>query len=531
MVKINTESLIDDSSRYLFNSAISSWTPSENAFQLGSGSAVQARLVRRAKYFTTRDSASSSVFSSASWIWSADSDGSASAAAGNVAFLKTFATPPGKTGAYALVAVTAADNFTFWVNGQPIGASGNETNGWTSAHVLRAALNASTNVFSVLARAGAGAFGPPSKSHTPTTPPILSFPDASWGATADIPADFPTPLNTSAFAAAAVLAPYGSGPWGNGATLAPPDPAPLNLSASTWLWSAPNSSTVDVPVGSTGFRKTVSSPSGKTAASAEILLTVDNSFDLYVAGRYVGSPPYDPNSLSVSAVWNYAQQFTVDLDPDVNVFTVIAKNFARDGDPSPTAPSNAGFIAVVRISYADNTSDLIGTDATWLISNDTDIPASAFLSLDDSALIPAVAQGPFGIAPWGQLLGTSDALDAARVPPGPYTSTASQSQGSSAGSDSEDVHKLPPWVIAGSVVVILVAVGLLALFWRDWRRKRFQEAPPLPLPPPPPVTGKLERELVERNDGSRRPSLRDVELGADLPPPHYTYSERTAQAA
>ncbi|KAJ7440127.1 hypothetical protein FB451DRAFT_990262, partial [Mycena latifolia] len=282
---------------------------------------------------------------------------------------------------------------------------------WKSVHLLRAALNATTNVFSVLAGAtinpGAPAPGLLASVHLTytdnTTDSFVS--DTSWRVTADIPTDFPLPLETTAFTTAAVLAPYGSGPWGNDATLASPDPAPLNLSASAWLWSNPNASTVSVPVGNTGFRKVMSAPIGKIATSAQVLLTVDNSFDLFVNGRFVGSPPYDSIVPGVVPAWNYAQLFTAGLDAETNVFVVIAKKIANPDVPD--GPSPPGFIATIRIFYADNSSDVIGTDATWLTGDVTD--TATFLSVADAELAPSTAQGPFGMAPWGQLLGVSDA--------------------------------------------------------------------------------------------------------------------------
>ncbi|KAJ6514566.1 hypothetical protein DFH09DRAFT_258588 [Mycena vulgaris] len=445
---------------------------------------VHARLVRRTR-FAARESTIPSGFSPASWIWFPDPIDSLKAPAGNVAFLKTFTSAPGKTGANAVVSMTAADPFTLWVNGQPIGAA-NGTDDWKFAHVFRAALNTSTNVFSVLAASTTDSAAPAPGllvaveiTYTDnTTDSFVS--DSSWRAAADIPADFPMPLNSSAFTSAAVLAPYGSGPWPS--TVMPaPAVAPLDLSASTWIWSTLNSSSASTPVGKTGFRKTVSTPSGKSAAYAQLLLTVDDTFDLYVNGRYVGSPPYDPNVAGTLSLWNYAQQFTVSLDPDVNVFSVVANNLA----------SSAGFIAAIRIFHADNTSDLIGTDSTWLAGNITDV--STFLSAADTELALSIIQGAFGMAPWGQLLGISDALDAARVPASPYTSTASQSVSEGDTPDSGE-HKIPVWALIASAMAAVIAIGLLLIFWMDIRRKRREPPSPLPLPPPP-ILGKLEREI------------------------------------
>ncbi|KAJ6470601.1 hypothetical protein C8R47DRAFT_931356, partial [Mycena vitilis] len=334
---------------------------------------------------------------SASWIWA----GNGSSTSGNVAFLKFFSTPAGKFASNAVITMTAVEHATLWCNGHPIGVSGTGQDGWKSAHVLRAALNASVNTFSVLVTNSNSTTTPPGflvaievSYNDSTTSPLMS--DSSWLAASesDILADFPNPSDLSRFASAVAVS-YGSGPWGQNITLALPDPSPPTLQDSTWIWSTPNAGQ-GAPVGTVGFRKTFSTPTGKSAQSATILLTVDNTFALYLNGNYMGSPPVDPNAVGFVSVWSHPQQFTVALNSTFNVFDVIGQNFP---DAGSTDRTSAALIATIQIRYTDGTSDTISSDPSWLTGDATSAPT--FLSTSDANLSPSIAQGPMGTFPWG----------------------------------------------------------------------------------------------------------------------------------
>ncbi|KAJ6487241.1 hypothetical protein C8R47DRAFT_518848 [Mycena vitilis] len=374
--------------------------------------AVTAEDTQRSR--RKRDAFSDSQLSLASWIWLPQPDLIAAAPAGDVAFIRTLATPTGKTAASARIAMTADNNFTLWVNGQPVGASASvdESVGWQTAQIFSAALNTSANVFSVVAQNADGAANP---AGLLTTIHIL-FTDGSnetivsdnaWLASGTIPGDFPLPADLSTFVPAEVAAKYGAGPWGTSVKVS--DANPLGLNGSAWIWSTSNSST-NAPVGTVGFRRTVAAPAGKTASSATVLLSVDNTFQLYVNEQYIGTPPFDDNVQGSVGSWEFAQRFTVALTASSNVFTVLATNFPPQ---QAGATSGAGFIAAVQIEYTDGSSDIVRTDATWLAGSFTS--ASAFLKTPDSTLVPSISQGPYGMAPWGQI-GISDALNVLKLP-------------------------------------------------------------------------------------------------------------------
>ncbi|KAJ7031933.1 hypothetical protein C8F04DRAFT_669436 [Mycena alexandri] len=516
---------------------------------------VRALVVSRPRHnaIVRRDPRS---LAAASWIWPATSNGSASTSLGNAAFFKDFDSPSGKTASSAVITLTAVQNCTLWVNGQPIFASGGGQDGWKSAHVLKAALNESANTFSILVMAGNAVAPPPGLlvaidiSYTDSTnSTILS--DASWLASRTIPSAFPSTEDLTAlshFAPAAVAGVYGSGPWGNSVSLPTPDPSPLTLQNSTWIWDSTNAAT-DADVALVGFRKTFLTPTGKRAVSAHILLTADNDFALHVNGQYQGAPP---GSTGVS--WQYAQQFTnVALNADTNVFTVIAQNFQED----PNANNPAGFIAAIKVIFADGTSTIISTDASWLNSQLGSL--AIFLAADDSTLSPSIELGAFGIAPWGQLSGVSDVLSAASVPMAPFQSFSVPGAVANSATRTLPVGTIVAAVVGavGGVLILVLLVTLLVC----WRRRRdarpvdsevvafgtagapfsqYSTVPPSIIPatnyspnvdPFKPET-RLQplrgRTLSARADGGQLEETRS-QTGSELPPPSYSYGEYAEQ--
>ncbi|KAJ6558053.1 hypothetical protein B0H19DRAFT_127269 [Mycena capillaripes] len=465
----------------------------------------------------------SSGLTSASWIWTAHSNGSVE----TVAFLKSFSTPSEKIASDAVISITAVENFTLFVNGQPIGASGTGQDEWKSAHLLRAALNSSENVFSVLVNSGPSTSPGPGLlaaiqiSYTDSTNSTLVS-NSSWLASSDIPSDFPTPSDLSRFASAAVAASYGSGPWGKNVALPLPDPSPLALLGSTWIWSTADAS-LAAPVGTVGFRKVFTTPSGKISEYATILLTVDNTFALWINGNYVGSPPADPNVDSVLSAWFHPQQFNVTLNPSLNVFNVIAQNFPTAGT---TEPSGAGFIAAIQVHYNDGSSDIIRTDSSWLHGDSTSVPT--FLSTSDSLLSPSVAQGPLGMAPWTPLRGIADALDAGRVPTAALNasptapSNASPTTLSSASSPATRSHSVPVAAIVAPIVgVVAIAAIIIAFFvWKSSRSAKTQTGFPIVIP----FSG-YRAVPSDTSSFSEAPLLMGGVGYADAPPSYYPYGE------
>ncbi|KAJ7625395.1 hypothetical protein DFH06DRAFT_1229410 [Mycena polygramma] len=418
-----------------------------------------------------RDSLSDSGLASASWIWTAQPT------TGNVAFLKTFTSAAGKLASSASISMTAVNQFTLFVNGQPIGASGNGTDDWKTAQVLSAALNSSSNTFAVLAVNNDNPGGPLpgllaaiQVTHSDgSTESVVS--DASWLVSSTIPTQFPAVSAISHFVPATVAGPFGSGSWGSSPAILSPTPTSL-LAGITQIWDT-SSAGSDAPAGTVGFRKTVPTPAGKIAESAQILIAVDSGFLLYVNGVYIGAPPPAP----IVPDFKRAQQVTVDLSAGSTIFTVFGQNIPN---PGSTDAGPAGLAASITIQYSDGSSTVVVTDTSWLCGNFTTVPA--FLSQADSELSPAFAIQTIQA---GQLNGPSDILAAPKVSSGPFaagtvplSSTAASTLPSSTASSSPSAvasspHGTPIGVVVGPVVGALALVAIvLALFF--WRRRRLQ---------------------------------------------------------
>ncbi|KAF7360261.1 hypothetical protein MVEN_00755200 [Mycena venus] len=351
--------------------------------------------------FEKRDTLTDSGLTSASWIWTAEPT------TGNVAFLRTFNSAAGKTAHSATISLTAVNQATVWVNGNPVGATGND---WQSAEGFSARLNASTNTFSVLAvNANPSAPAPgflaaiKVKYADGSGETIVS--DGSWSVSAVIPTDFPTPADASHFLPATVAGAFGSGSWGSSLTVSSPPSTSAILSESTWIWSTATAAT-NAAAGSIGLRKTVASPSGKIAQSATVLMAADNGFQLYVNGEYIGQSPGVPTIPDFLT----AMQFAVNLDSASNVFSVIASNEAGP----------AGLAATITIQYSDGSTSVVATDATWLTGPSTSVPQ--FLAAADSTLSKTFAVGKMGAQPWGAMSMIANALAAPKVPSGPFAS-------------------------------------------------------------------------------------------------------------
>ncbi|KAJ7273026.1 lectin [Mycena rebaudengoi] len=163
----------------------------------------------------------------------------------------------------------------------------------------------------------------------------------------------------------------------------------LDFSRSNWIWTNDVAAGA-APVGARAFRKAFTAPLGKTPVSAEILITADNVFTLYVNGAQVGTGPD----------YRYAERFCVALYPCLNVFAVTAVNAA-------TVPNPAGLLVSIQILYQDGTTSTIVSDTTWRAS----IPVpNGFeqLSFDDSSWAPAIAEGAHGVSPWGRIGNPAD---------------------------------------------------------------------------------------------------------------------------
>jgi alpha-L-rhamnosidase len=154
----------------------------------------------------------------------------------------------------------------------------------------------------------------------------------------------------------------------------------LSLQDASWIWYPEGNPADSAPAGTRYFRRTFDLPAGEQISPAELQITADDAFTVYVNGQVMAQSP------AVGDAWRSAS--TVDvasaLRPGSNVIAVSATN-AYAGP--------AGLIAkLVPI-------DLV-TDGSWKAANAV---ASGWEQpgFDDSAWPAARLAAAYGSGPWG----------------------------------------------------------------------------------------------------------------------------------
>ncbi|KAF9044011.1 hypothetical protein BJ165DRAFT_1594707 [Panaeolus papilionaceus] len=129
----------------------------------------------------------------------------------------------------------------------------------------------------------------------------------------------------------------------------------IDFSNANYIWTSEGPEP-NMPVGLRAFRRAAYAPRGKKTFSADILITADNGYELYVNEVKVGS----------GANLHTAQLYHVPLTKGCNIFAVSAAN-------SGTTPNPAGLIAAIKVHYTDGSTEEIVTDQSWRVF--TGVPA------------------------------------------------------------------------------------------------------------------------------------------------------------
>jgi alpha-L-rhamnosidase len=167
----------------------------------------------------------------ASWIWYPQGNPADSAPVGTRYFRRTFDLPDAQVTA-AHFQLTADDSFVLHVNGKQVAHSPQVADSWRTAvdADLTADLRPGRNVIAIqAANAQPGPSGLVGRLHIETADanPIDIVTDAAWQSSdVDTPGWQQPDFDDSTWPASLVAAAYGSGPWGNSVTAAPP-PEPL----------------------------------------------------------------------------------------------------------------------------------------------------------------------------------------------------------------------------------------------------------------------------------------------------------------
>lgn len=161
-----------------------------------------------------------------------------------------------------------------------------------------------------------------------------------------------------------------------------------------WIWFSrepmPITTAQSFPGGANYFRAALTLPDPTGLETAELLITADNLFSVYVNGQLAGESEADHSA------WGNPKRFEVThlLVPGRNVVAVEAIN---------TMPGPAGLLLKLEARLAAGPPRVMVTDETWL-STDQETPQWEQPGFDDAGWRAVHVAGDYGAAPWGRVV-------------------------------------------------------------------------------------------------------------------------------
>ena len=174
----------------------------------------------------------------------------------------------------------------------------------------------------------------------------------------------------------------------------------LNLEGAHWIWYPEGNPAENAPAGQRYFRYSFQLPPDKEISRAEMVLTADDSYVLYVNGEHADSSP------QVTDAWKQARLVDVThmLSAGHNVIAIVATN-SEGPDINP-----AGLIGRMRIEYDSGEAHVFETSCDWK-TRKMEQEGWHEPDFDDTDWDSAVEVAPYGDALWGDqvvLPGDSD---------------------------------------------------------------------------------------------------------------------------
>ena len=170
-----------------------------------------------------------------------------------------------------------------------------------------------------------------------------------------------------------------------------------SFEGASWIWFPAGNPADSAPVASRHFRRAFDLPAGQEITAAEMQLTADDAFTLYVNGEEVVRSPRVQDAWRTATIVDIAAH----LQPGRNVIAIEAVN---------AQPGPAGLLATLEV---EGTGDPLGlvTDDAW-VSAETPAEGWQQPDFDDSAWPMALEAAGYGSGPWGSSVTAS-------VPPEP----------------------------------------------------------------------------------------------------------------
>ncbi|KAJ7459616.1 hypothetical protein B0H11DRAFT_2059271, partial [Mycena galericulata] len=319
------------------------------------------------------------TFGSSDWIWTATTTASEV-----IALRKDFTAPFGKSLIAAEIIITAIADMNLYVNGDYIGSLETPQR-WGYAQRFCIDLLPGYNVFAVNASTPdttlQGLVATILLTYSDGTTDTL-FTESSWRATNGSPAGFEQlSFDDTTWDVATVVSSYKAA-LATRPVIIPADPPVVTLSSAQWVWANDIPPNGVVPAESRAFRKTFTPAPGQVPMSANIIISADDAYTLYVNGVAIGN----------GTNWTVAQQYIVNFGnaPSEIVLAVLANNQVNM-QPSGRANCTAGSI--------------FSSDLSWKSTLD-EIPTGFKQPGYDDSTWPAVAlEGAYGIQPsaWGSV--------------------------------------------------------------------------------------------------------------------------------
>ncbi|KAG6916047.1 hypothetical protein DXG01_008671 [Tephrocybe rancida] len=191
------------------------------------------------------------------------------------------------------------------------------------------------------------------------------------------------------------------------------DPLANTFRLASWIWTL-EANKPNAPAEDRAFRRTYTPPGNLSSVSADIIMTVDNCFSLYVDGTYIGGTPRERYA------WQFAQRFNVTLKPGPTVFAVRGTNLFVDP---------AGLLAAIEITHSDGSTAVLTSDDSWRATKGIP-PSFEQPQADDSVWPAASASEKFGAPPWLSVVAVPVPVTTPTVPSAPTTATTISASGS-----------------------------------------------------------------------------------------------------
>ncbi|KRF16866.1 family 78 glycoside hydrolase catalytic domain [Nocardioides sp. Soil796] len=161
-----------------------------------------------------------------------------------------------------------------------------------------------------------------------------------------------------------------------------------SFEGASWIWFPAGKPSDSAPVGNRFFRTSFEVPAGQAIDTAEMQLTADDSFTLYVNGAEIVRSPRVQDAWRTATIVDIAAH----LQPGRNVIAIEAVN---------AQPGPAGLLASLKVTVGGAGDPLrIVTDDTW-VSSETAADGWQQSGFDDSAWPHALVGAAYGSGPWG----------------------------------------------------------------------------------------------------------------------------------